>query len=121
MTYDSFIAPRLTANGLVELSDNEKQSILIDRQSFTAPIDYQAIALTLETAFLQLIPSHASGSYLTGSVKSVVWGAKSSVTEAIKAGAMVDAKDIIESLALPTEMQTDQQALVTQLTALIGS
>lgn len=88
---------------------------------YQPPIDYQSIANQIESAFLQFIPNHQGEAYLTGAVKALVWTAKPAVTEAIKAGALVDARDIIESLTLPTEMQSDQQTLISQLNSLIGA
>ena len=85
-----------------------------------APSLQPDVNTVLESAFLQLIPNHQGGSYLTGSVKAIVWGSKTAVMEAVKAGELTDAKDIIESLRLPTEMQADQASLVTLLNSLIG-
>jgi hypothetical protein len=87
---------------------------------YVEPTDFNEIAKQLEGAFIQLIPNHQGESYLTGSVKALVWGAKTAVTDAVRSGALVDARDIIESLTLPTEMQADQQTLISQLNSLIG-
>ena len=121
MAYDTFIGPKATSSGAIDLAEEEKAAILASRASYMPKIDYEAIANQVETAFLQFIPNHQGESYLTGAVKALVWTAKPAVTEAIKAGALVDARDIIESLTLPTEMQTDQETLISQLNSLIGA
>lgn len=120
MSYDSFIAPRATSQGLIELTQDEKDVILAERQAFVSKPDFAAVAKALENSFLGMLQTHVGQVYVTTQVKVDIWTAKPAITEALRAGALQDAKDILDSLALPTEMQSDQQALSAQLATIIG-